>query len=270
MAQLASLPLRSLKLSGYRVLPALLASVAAALPGLRELSLSVARVEGPSSRLDLAGLARLEQLESWELHLLRGPAAAPDITLSPLPPGATALRRLRSVALSHARPAEGEEDAFWGRLSLLPALEALGYVESVHSTRQPPPQLFHLASLTSLSIKVRGAAAVAGAACGFAVAPHALQPLLPSQLLLLPAFLQSAAPVAIRLTATSSWATRRPPPGPSCQSCRTARCRASPACASSASGCWRSPPRGAGAGMGAGRALGRAHLATPPVYSLSR
>lgn len=156
VAQLAGLPgLRRLALDGYRCLPGLLGSVADALPGLRELSLRVAKVEA-GAQLDLAALPRLPALAALELRLLGGRAAAPDVTVAALPAGATALTCLTRLSLAHARPARGEEDAFWSSLALLPSLQSLSFTESGHAARQPPPQLLHLAGLTSLAVRIDG------------------------------------------------------------------------------------------------------------------
>jgi hypothetical protein len=154
VAQLSGLPLQRLSLVDYRMLPGAVRSVAEALPGLRQLVLEVERVEHGEGRLELAGLAGLAELESWELRLLGGRASAAGVTVAPLPPGATALRRLSSVTLAHVLPGKGEEAAFWGSLTLLPTLRHLCYQASGHATRQPPPELLQLRTLTSLNIKV--------------------------------------------------------------------------------------------------------------------
>lgn len=153
--QLRGLPLRCLSLSGYRMLAGVLGSVADGLPGLRHLALGVESVEQHDGRLQLAGLARLRQLRSWELRLLGGRASAAEVCVAPLPPAASALCQLSSVALAHVRAAPGEQAALWSSLALLPGLLELRYEESEHSARQPPPQLLALPTLTSLHIRVR-------------------------------------------------------------------------------------------------------------------
>lgn len=155
VAQLAGLPLQRLCLEGCRALPGILGSIADALPSLCHLSLSVHKLE-QSSRLELAALPRLTRLAGWELRLRGGRAATPDVAVSPLPPGATALGCLTHVSLAHVRPGRGQEDAFWSSLALLPAVASLAYEESGHATRQPPPQLLQLSTLTSLTVRIDG------------------------------------------------------------------------------------------------------------------
>lgn len=153
VAQLAGLPLRRLRLGGYRMLPGIVASVADALPGLQDLALEVERVERHGG-LELTALPRLARLERLTLRVLSGPASAGSVTVAPLPAAATALRQLGSLNLEHVRPAEGEEAAFWGSLAALP-LRQLEYRESSRAVSEPPAALLCLAALTSLRITVR-------------------------------------------------------------------------------------------------------------------
>jgi hypothetical protein len=164
--QLRSLPLRALSLSGYRLLPNALASIAEALPALRRLHFEAGRVEHPEGRLELAGLAALTLLHSFSLRLLTSRGGAPDPRVAPLPGTATSLHQLRRLALARVRPAEGLEDAFWASLALLPAVRELEYEECGHIVRQPPPQLLELGLLTSLRIQASVAASKNGLAAG--------------------------------------------------------------------------------------------------------
>ncbi|PRW56705.1 Ras-related RAB1BV [Chlorella sorokiniana] len=156
VAQLAGLPLHRLSLAGYRMLPGLLGSVAEALPTLRQLALGVEQVEG-SGRLELAALPRLLGLQQLDVRVLPGRASAPDVTLAPLPADASCLIRLTSLALLHVRPGQGEEEALWGSLAHLPALQQLRSQQSGHAVLQPPAQLLRLETLTSLHVKIDGA-----------------------------------------------------------------------------------------------------------------
>ncbi|PSC70488.1 NADPH:quinone reductase [Micractinium conductrix] len=154
VAQLAGLPLRSLSLSDYRLLPSLLISVADALPGLEELALGVEKVE-QHGRLELAALPQLAALRSFELRLLGMRASAEGVTVGVLPgEAAAALRTLTSLLLAHVRPAAGEEEAFWAGLAALPALAQLRFEASVHAVRQPPAALLRLSTLTALHIQL--------------------------------------------------------------------------------------------------------------------
>ncbi|KAL4443658.1 hypothetical protein ABPG75_011395 [Micractinium tetrahymenae] len=155
VAQLAGLPLRRLRLGGYRMLPGVVASVADALPHLSELTLEVERVE-QHGRLELAALPRLARLERFTLRLLNGPASAGSVTVAPLPATASSLWQLSSLSLGHVRPGEGEEDAFWGSLAALPLLQHLEYAESSRAVWEPPEALLRLGTLTSLCIKIEG------------------------------------------------------------------------------------------------------------------
>lgn len=157
VAQLAGLPLRRLRLGGYRMLPGIVASVADALPGLQDLALEVERVERHGG-LELTALPRLARLERLTLRVLSGPASAGSVTVAPLPAAATALRQLGSLNLEHVRPAEGEEAAFWGSLAALP-LRQLEYRESSRAVSEPPAALLCLAALTSLRITLEGSLA---------------------------------------------------------------------------------------------------------------